>query len=302
MKIPDPTLMRLYGTADVFFKKASAKPRLADVLFEKLALPMAMGMKPRAPMMGLKAPTTATQASSVAQAPLVKKPVPSALGPGFGPTDSSWKADPMVARGLQGPELAQARLDKQNVKAKLDARQSTPPAQSGARPIAGAGRWQSGPGAGAAPLPSRVQAISSAAGQGTPLQGPGTLGGGRAATGVLGKAKPGPVQGAPLGPGQLAGGGPAPGAPTINPTATTEGAPEGAAKSGKGGTPWNKILAVGGALGAGALGLGALNSGLKFLGGHGAAPPADYGYAPGGYQVPMGVNGYGGPQPGSRMM
>lgn len=96
----------------------------------------------------------------------------------------------------------------------------------------------------------------------------------------------------------------APPSSTTKPSAAAPApaAPEPGTPAAKGGTPWNKILAVGGALGAGALGLKGVGMGLNFLGSRGASPPADYGYAPGGYQVPMGVNGYGAPQPGSRMM
>lgn len=242
MKIPHPALMSLYGTSDVFFKKASAEPRLADVIFEKLALPMATGMRPlslkpptqpmRAPSMGIKPPTTAPSAGAAPPPARVQTqmqaPAPGALG---APTGMPAKAAPEVRRAESAALIDSKRKSNPQAAAAYDQVKSAP-GKIGAPPAM------------------------------------------------------------------------APNAPTAKPAAQTTASPAAAAEPAPAskGTPWNKILAVGGALGAGALGLKGLGMGLNFLGGHGAAPPADYGYAPGGYQVPMGVNGYGAPQPGSRMM
>jgi hypothetical protein len=254
MKIPHPGLMRMYGTSDVFFEKAAAGPRVADQigrlfageLLEKIALPMAPGMKPlalkpptqamRAPAaaMGLKPPTTAPVQTPARPKTQMQAPLPGAL-----------KAPASQAAPTTGPMPAApgSNIHSPETLSKLYAEN---PAKAPNSPERQA-------------LRSKIQAS-------------------RAATGM------------------------APNAPASKPgTAITPAAPEPTAAPSKG-VPWNRILAVGGALGAGALGLSALNSGLKFLGGHGPSAPSGYGYAPGGYQVPMGVNGYGAPQPGSPMM
>jgi hypothetical protein len=248
MKIPHPGLMRMYGTSDVFFEKAAAGPRVADQigrlfageLLEKIALPMAPGMKPlslkpptqamRAPgaAMGLKPPTTAPVQAPARPQTQMQAPLPGALKAPTGPMPAAPGAN------IHSPETLSKLYAENPAKAP-----NSPERQA---------------------LRAKIQASQTGAGM-------------------------------------------APNAPTSKPgTTTTPAAPAPAAAPAKGGVPWNRILAVGGALGAGALGLGALNSGLKFLGGHGPSAPSGYGYAPGGYQVPMGVNGYGAPQPGSPMM
>ncbi len=265
MKIPHPALMRMYGTSEVFFKKASAGPRVADEigrlfageLLEKLA----KGVAP----LPLKIPGRPALAAAPKPAPhlgpALAAPKPS---PGIGP----------AAAAPGGPAALPAAVGR----------------ISGAKETPGV-------------LAKALGAPASVFGG-----SPGQLGGARANPAVLGG--PGrPAQGAALAapnPANFAKGAPglAPNAPAAKPApaaAPGEAAPADGAPA-KSNFSWNKTLAVGGMLGAGALGLGALKAGLGFLGGHGPSAPASYGYAPGGYAVPMGVNGYGAPQPGSSLM
>lgn len=323
MNIPVPSLMRVYGTDEVFFKKASGgddtqkllSKKLAGVVFTKIAsaqarraeltrIGVAMEKSARATLPNVAAaPIASLGRKTIAQAPLGHAGVPpipaqrrtQGMLSAPGHTQMTPAVAPPKPGGLVLPGASKPYdpFDKATWGHQKD-ETGVPRAQ----------RKQEL----AARMPPSVQAESSRKTQ-SALQAPGQLTGPRVQTGALmgPPPKPGATQAQPLtapNPADFA----KPGIKTRIQEAIT-GPKPGATPAGEAAPAkeqpllgWKtkaKLLGGAGLLGAGYLGYKALEAGKEFL----EAPgPGGYGYAPGGYQVPMGVNQYGQPQLGTPLM
>lgn len=268
MKTPNLTLMRVYETSDVFFKKASAGTRPSDAVSFAVAGEFLTKVARGIPPSPIKLPSSGMH---------LPKPTASP-GPALKPPPVPNRANPSVLNVKPTGELAPPNVhDFGHTNGAVT---SAPPLEPAKRPV-------QSPLAG--PQQARPTAVSG--GQAPNINDftkqPGVLG-------RLTGQKTSPTGAPTIDP--MKGTKDAPSAAN-KPIGETPQKTEG----GKGGLPWNRMLLTGGLLGAGYLGLKGFQAGLNFLGG-GHGGPAGYGHAPGGYAPPMGVNAYGYPQLGTPLM
>lgn len=302
MNIPVPSLMRVYGTDEVFFKKASGGDRTLDEVSQKIVGSLFQKIAATNARRGQLTKSAEAMAASMAKLARGVAPMPLAVKP------MAVKPPPLPAAARGAPKPAgpppmpnranpsvlsvkpSGQLPRPNVTDFTQGQgvQSTAPAAPAARQVPSP---LSTPRSGGIATGGHAPNINDFT---TPPKQPGVLGR------MMGQ-KPVPV--AP--DAAQAAGKPPP--PTIKPLENSSPTGDVEKKPGMLGRAWQavkpgwktKALLGGAALGAGYLGYKALEAGKDFLESQG---PQGYGYAPGGYQVPMGVNAYGQPQLGTPLM